>query len=172
MIELHVSELDQDLAVLGVAQETLSRAEEQLERARLPYTHAIQVLTEAMEQDGNVLQALEMRDEYKDLYAQAEEKVQDGALSAWMNHLTQDKKEWSQGEWELRLRTTKTPIIRSGYLVNFLMHVGRLGAIGALVKKVTLNKADTVSLHGKVDGGLEGLDIEEKTTCSVKRRSE
>ena len=170
MIELHVSELDQGLAVLGVAQETLSRAEEQLERARLPYTHAIQVLTEAMEQDGNVLQALEMRDEYKDLYAQAEEKVQDGALSAWMNHLTQDKKEWSQGEWEIRLRTTRTPLVSD--IVDFVLHLVDISAVGTVIKRLTLNKADTVNLHESLDEGLSGLEVEEKTTCSVKRKQE
>ena len=170
MIELHVSELDQDLAVLGVAQETLSQAEEQLERARLPYTHAIQVLTEAMEQDSNVLQALEMRDEYKDLHAQAEEKVQDGALSAWMNHLTQDKKEWSQGEWEIRLRTSKTPLV--GNLIDLIEHLTEIDAVKAVIKRLTFNKKDAVDLHETLQFGLRGLDIEEKTTCSVKRRSE
>ena len=170
MIELHVSELDQDLAVLGVAQETLSQAEEQLERARLPYTHAIQVLTEAMEQDGNVLQALEMRDEYKDLHAQAEEKVHGSALSAWMNGLTDGKKEWGQGEWEIRLRTSKNPIVED--IVGLVLHLVEISAVGAAIKRLTLNKAATVSLDEKLKGGLDGLEVEEKTTCSVKRKQE
>jgi len=170
MINLNLPELTQDLTVLGVAEESLSRAEEQLERARLPYQHAIQVLEDAMNQDGNVLAAVENLDEYKDLHKQAEEKVQGTALSAWMNEQTEGAKEWSQGEWEIRLRTTKTPIVTS--IFSLVTDLVDISAVEAVIKRLTLNKADTVKLHESITQGLEGLEIEEKTTCSVRRGKE
>lgn len=170
MIQLTLPELQKDLAVLEVAQETLASAEEAVARARLPYTHAISILSERMHEDGNVVAALELWGEHADLYEQAKKNVQDRALSVWMNEKTEGKKEWEQGGWEIRLRTTRTPIVEK--LVDFVTHLVELGAVGSVIKRLTLNKADTVSLHESLDEGLNGLEVEEKTTCSVKRKKD
>jgi len=166
MIELQIEGLEASLTRLEVAGEALARAKESLERAKLPYVGAIQILTEAMEQDGNVLEARGVLDEYQDLYEEAEREAQGVALGAWMNGETTGRKEWTQVGWEVRLRTIRTPII--GDLVKFLTNLVEIGAVEALVKRVTLNKANTVSLHGTLEGGLEGLEVEESTTCSLK----
>lgn len=161
--------LSQDLTILEVAQERALSAMERLERAQFPYQRAIETLQEAMETDGNVLQAIQVVDEYRDLYKQALEKAESTAIQMWEQGETNGRKEWTEGNWEVRLRTTKTPIVES--LVEFVRHVTSLNVIGSTIKRVTLHRAVTVGLHEKQDnGGIEGLTVEEKTTCSLRRR--
>ena len=121
-----------------------------------------------MDNDVTVMGAIETRDDYQVLHAQALEKVQEEALSAYQGDETDGRKEWSQGEWEIRLRTSKTPLVQN--LVDLIEHLAEISAVKAVIKRLKLSKKDTVDLHETLQYGLRGLEIEEKTTCSVKRK--
>ena len=168
MKELQVSALENDLTILEVALSRYTKAQEQLARAQLPYAHAIATLQEAMAQDGNVLQAMDTLEEYKDLYDEAEGNAKAMAVSAWRNDKTEGVKEGKQGKWEVRLRTTKTP--KADNIPELITHLAELKAAGTVVRNVTFNKADTVKLHESIEGGIMGLNVEEKTTASLRQQ--
>lgn len=166
MNKIKIESVTSRLTVLDVARERLASAEESLARAKSVYTHPIRVLEDAMAMDDTVIEAQEVVDEYQDLYIEALHDVQNVAVSAWEGGFTDGAKEWEQDEWEIRLRTTKSPTVTN--IPDFIDDVHSIRAY-SIVKGVTLNKADAVKLHETAEGGVRGLEVEERTSCSLKR---
>lgn len=166
MDKLRIESLSSKLTELDVARNLLTGAEERLARARIPYSYAIQVLEEAMEADGTVLQCQQDVEELQALYTDALHLAQNTAVCAWEGGFTSGKKEWEQDEWEIRLRTTPTPSVSD--VESFIDDIHTLRA-HSVVKGMTLNKAKAVELHQTAGGGVRGLSVEEKTSCSLRK---
>jgi len=163
MEEITVNGVENRLAVLGVAQGQREMAEDRLADAEMTYRFAIKIIESAMEADPLVTEARERLDTARQIEEDATTCVSRIAISAWREGLTDGKKEWRQGNWEIRLRTTITPVV--AHVENFIAHLAELKAAG-IVKRVTLNRKATVDLNAAVK--LAGLEIEEKTICSAK----
>jgi len=167
MKSLTVPALIDTLTILDIALEQYDKAQEQLERAKLPYTHAISVLEDSMQTDDTVLEAQDLVEEYKDLFEIARLEAGNDAVEAWEKGQTEGVKEWSQDGWQVRLRTTKTPRVES--IPEVLAHLVEADATEAAVKSVTFHKATVVKLHEAIKGGIRGLEVEEKTSASLKK---
>ena len=171
MNQINVTSLSHRLTTLDVARQRLASAEESMSCAKSVYTHAIQLLEDAMATDPTVVECQELIDEYQDLYLEALHQTQFVAISAWEGGFTNGKKEWGQDGWEVRLRSTKTPKVTDPD--KFIHHLDHLDAeINSVIKSITLNKKATTDLNDGISGGLAGLDVEEKTSCSLKKSTE
>jgi len=171
MEQIKVASLSSRLTTLDIARERLASVEESMSCAKSVYTHAIQLLEDAMATDPTVVECQELIDEYQDLYLEALHQTQFVAISAWEGGFTNGKKEWGQDGWEVRLRSTKTPKVTDPD--KFIHHLDHLDAeINSVIKSITLNKKATTDLNDGISGGLAGLDVEEKTSCSLKKSTE
>jgi len=165
MDQINITSVTSRLTVLDVARQRVQYAEESLTCAKDRYIYAIQLLEDAMKCDETVIECQELVDEYQDLYGEALRESQDIAILAWEDGFTGGKKEWMQDGWEIRLRTTKTPKVTDPD--SFTGHLKRIGAeVNNIIKSVTLHKAATNKLNDGISGGLNGLEVEERTSCS------
>jgi hypothetical protein len=158
-----VKGLESKLVTLGVARERLEHALDGVDSAESPYRFAIGLIESAMGADRAVVDAREKLAMMRQIEEDATTCVSKAAISAWRDGLTDGKKEWRHGNWQIRLRTTITPVVT--HVENFIAHLVELGA-SRIVRRITLNRKATTDLNATVK--LTGLEIEEKTTCSVK----
>lgn len=164
MEETVIEGLESKLTTLWVAREQLRLIEGDLESAESLYRYAIKVLETAMEADPMVIEIREKLNTMRQIEEDATLCTSKAAISAWQEGLTDGKKEWRHGNWEIRLRTTLKPIVTE--IKDFIDHVHRIGA-HSIIKSITLNRRATTDLDRSI-GPLTGLEIEEKITCSVK----
>lgn len=163
MEEITVKELEGKLTTLDVARRSVERIEGDLKDAESLYRFAIKLLENAMDDDPAIVEIREDLDIVRQIEEDATAMVSKAAIAAWQTGLTGGKKEWKHGNWEIRLRTTLTPVVT--HIENFIAHLAELKATG-IVKRITLNRKATTDLNSTVK--LTGLEIEEKTTCSAK----
>jgi hypothetical protein len=168
VIEINTS-IDKELTVLEVAQDRYVEAQKWLKAVQVPYTHAIEILKEAMAQDDDVVAAKDRLEEFEDLYREAEREAQAAAVGAWEGDETGGRKEWQQQGWEVRLRTAKTPSVEN--VGEFVDHVSSIKA-ASIIRSISLHKKDVVDLHETVEGGIMGLNVEERTTASFRKAEE
>jgi len=166
MEEIVIKELEGKLTTLGVARDQLEDAVVAVEDAEYPYRFAIGLIEHAMEYDLDIIQAKEKLATIKQVEEDAAKMVTYSAVPAWEEGFTNGRKEWRHGSWEIRLRTTLTSTVTD--IEDFIAHLERIGATGALIKKLTLNRKATTDLDSAI-GPLSGLEIEEKITCSARR---
>ena len=168
MNELTIDRLRDPLTVLSVAEEKHEEALAYLYQAKKPYAHAISLLQRAMEEDAIVQDAQEEVDEVEKLLARAKADAEVVGTFAFQDGLTEGKKEWAQDGYEVRVREVKEPVVVGPR--DFLNHLEELGVDGVVKKiSVSLNKKNTTELNDRVP--LNGLKIEEKISCSVRREA-
>lgn len=163
MEEVVIEGLNEKLITLSVARDRLKGAKDDLANAESLYRYAIGVLETAMNSDPAIIEIREKLNTIRQVEEDATTCVSKAAMSAWRKGLTDGKKEWKHGDWEIRLRTIFTPVVT--HVEDLITHLAGLKATG-IIKRVTLNRKGTTDLNAKIR--LNGLEIEEKTTCSVK----
>ena len=160
--ETEVNNLSDKLIVLARVQDDLEAVGDDLIEAESVYNRILKVVMDAMRADPTVAELREIFETMRVEYNTAYESAQTAAIAA-----VTDKKEWVQDGWQVRVRTTLTPIV-TGYRA-FLSHLGRLDAY-SIVKSVkfTLNKKAATDLAATVEG-IEGMEVESSTTATLKK---
>ena len=157
-----MNDLSDKLIVLARAQDDLKAVSDDLYEAESVYYRILSTVTNAMTTDPTVVELRELLAETKAEYNTAYEAAQTAAIAS-----VTDKKEWVQDGWQVRVRTTLTPIV-TGYR-NFIAHLNLLDA-HSIIKSVkfTLNKKAATDLAATVEG-IEGMEVESSTTATLKK---
>lgn len=165
MIEIKLPQVTSSLEILSVATERKRDAAERLEAAQKPYERLIAILNDALLNDPTIMELRDELNEASELLNKARSEVDQAAIQAFECDLTLGWKEWSDGNWEIRLREYRKPSVED--VGAFVDHVSQLGA-SSIIKSITLNKKDACDMFEKIDDGIAGMSVEKELQASAR----
>jgi len=169
-----MNELTSALESLQLAEGSLSTAQASYDTATLDYTSKIAMLENQiaeikreMKEDLDAQSLFVAAGVAKNNLLEATVTAKLSAERVWRNGFTYGKKTWSQSGYTMRIREARTPVVTRWRDALFSIDVlSADNIINTVVIK--LNKKMTVTLHDTISGGIDGIEIQEKITCTVK----